>query len=181
MALWTALILVGGLVLQVFIPGFPKETLLLQAGISYSVIGGTIINWLGMVLAAQVGYEVVLHSIQVGGRFSKLLETYQDSDSLQYLQQRGNYGLFFIRLVPYAPNDVLSLLSGGLMLPRRGFILVSMITALPYAFVFAYLGDLGSSVLGRQTVWLINLTMMVVVTLGYGFYQFLIKPRRNTI
>lgn len=174
------MVLVGSLIIQVFIPGFPKETLLLQAGISFGVIGGSIINWVGMVLAAQVGYEIVLYSVRVGGRYSDLLDDYQGSELIQYLEKRGNLGLFIVRLIPYAPNDVLSLVSGALMLPRKGFIIVSIITALPFAVVFAYLGDLGSEIIGRQTVWWINLTLMVLSVLGYVIYTYVIKPRRKS-
>ena len=163
-----ALSLLGLLVFQVFIPGFPKETLLLSAGLNFGLFWGTVINWVGMILAAQLGYETVLYSIRVGGRFSTLLEEYQESKLVIYLQDKGNLGLFLLRLVPYAPNDVLSLLSGALLLPRKGFFAVSVITALPYALIFAYLGAISSEFVSQDTLWLINAFLFVVTILVIG-------------
>lgn len=156
------ILILGALIAQVFVPGFPKETLLLQAGIQFGVVLGTFLNWLGMVLAAQLAYEVVRKSIATGGKYSRLLEQYRESKFLKHLERRGNYGLLLIRLIPYAPNDVLSLLSGALCLPRRGFILVSLITAIPFAILFAYLGSIGDDFIDRDLLNGINLSIMIL-------------------
>jgi len=169
-----AVAIITTLIIQVFIPGFPKEILLIQAGSKYGLYWGSIINWIGMVFAAQVGYEVVRNSVITGGKFSKMIADYQQSKWLTKLEEKGNYALFFLRLIPYAPNDVLSLLSGSLLLPRRGFIIVSMITAIPYAIIFAYVGNFGASHWGESTVLLINFGVLIIsigITLFFHFYH----------
>ena len=172
------IIIMGAIIGQVFLPGFPKETLLLQAGIQFGLILGTILNWLGMVLAAQLAYEVVRRSITTGGKYSKLLEQYRDSKFLKQLEQRGNYGLFLIRLVPYAPNDVLSLLSGALCLPRKGFLIVSIITAIPFAVLFAYLGSVGNKFIDEALLRGINIAIMVI-SLTYMAIRTIINKRSS--
>ncbi|MCE7735412.1 MAG: TVP38/TMEM64 family protein [Candidatus Heimdallarchaeota archaeon] len=156
------LFILGGLIIQVFLPGFPKETLLFQSGASYGVLYGSIINWLGMVLGAQVAYEVVRRSVETGGKFSTLLVKYKDSKPVKYVEERGIKGLFVIRLIPNAPNDVLSLVAGALFLPRKGFFLVSIVTAIPYAILFAYLGHIGKDFISTTDLLFINSIFLLI-------------------
>lgn len=128
-----------GIVQQVFIPGFPKELLLLQAGAAFGLVGGTLLNWVAMITGAQLAYETTYylssHASRHIDRFTKLLTPKWH----RKLLEQGNKGLFFIRLLPTAPNDVLSFTAGLLELPRKGFFIVSVLTAFPYALLFAYL------------------------------------------
>ena len=169
------LFILGGLIIQVFLPGFPKETLLFQSGANYGLLYGSIINWTGMVVGAQVAYEVVRRSVETGGRFSTLLQKYQDSKPVKYVEEKGIKGLFVIRLVPNAPNDVLSLVAGALFLPRKGFFLVSIFTAIPYAILFAYLGDIGKDFISTADLLLINsiflLISLLVLMIRYYFHK----------
>ncbi|MCY3412577.1 MAG: VTT domain-containing protein [Candidatus Heimdallarchaeota archaeon] len=158
------------LIIQAFIPGFPKETLLLQAGIIFGTLLGGILNWLGMVFAAQFAYEVVRRSVEQGGRYSSLISRYEQADFLIKLQKSGNIGLFVLRLLPFSPNDVLSLISGALKLPRRGFVLVSLITAIPYAFLFAYIGATGSKYIDQELLLHINGKLILLFLVIGGFY-----------
>lgn len=160
--------IIGGLIVQVFLPGFPKETLLLQSGADFGFYFGSLINWIGMVFGAQVGYEVVRKSVETGGKFSNLLNDYKNLKLVKYVENEGNKGLFFIRLIPYAPNDVLSLIAGALFLPRKGFLLVSMVTAIPYALFFGYLGNRGKDFVDTQTLFIVNfifLSLSVILLL----------------
>ncbi len=164
----------GGIIFQVFIPGFPKEFLLIQAGLVFGFFLGGLINWFAMIIAAQVGYEVVRRSIERGSNFNNLLIQYQNSKIIHKLNEKGNFGLFTIRLLPFAPNDVLSLISGALLLPRKGYFLVSVITALPYAFFFAYLGSIGSNYYNKTKLIQINFLLILV-----SFLIIVIKRSRN--
>lgn len=135
---------------------------MLQSGVSYGLVWGSIINWFGMVLGAQVAYEVTRRSFITSGRVLSIVDKYKESVWFQRLDRYGNKGLFFFRLIPFAPNDVLSLLSGVLLLPRKGFFLVSLITAIPYAIIFAYFGDQGSEWITASLLLIINITLMSV-------------------
>jgi uncharacterized membrane protein YdjX (TVP38/TMEM64 family) len=161
-------VILGGLIVQVFLPGFPKETLLFQSGANYGLVTGSIINWIGMVVGAQVGYELVRKSIETSGQISQKMEQYQSSKMVKYVEERGNKGLFVVRLIPIAPNDVLSLIGGVLLLPRKGFFLVSVITAIPYAILFAYLGEIGKDFVNTQTMLIVNSTFLLVSLVIFG-------------
>lgn len=175
--------LIGILIGQVFLPGFPKELILIQAGAEFGVILGSIINWLGMVIGAQVAYETVRRSVETGGRFSDILERYPELPSMKYLESKGNRGLFMLRLIPNSPNDVLSLVSGGLFLHRKGFFLVSVITAIPYAIVFAYFGSIGSDFINTRILLAINFALfgvfLIVLLVVYTRKQMLDNNQKN--
>lgn len=173
-----------GLIIQVFIPGFPKELLLIQAGIVFGLFFGTLINWIGMILAAQFGYEISRYSILTGGRFSTRINEYSNSALIKKLEQKGNYGLFWLRLIPYSPNDVLSLLSGLLILPRKGFIIVSIITALPFAIFFAYLGSLGAKYINLTDLYKINILLLIssiIIIFLYYIVKTIQRSKKQTV
>ena len=152
------------LILQIFIPGFPKEVLMLQAGISYGWFIGGIINWVGMVIGAQVAYETMAFLESRGSKHVMYLQKFEENYYVKRLRKDGNYALFVFRLVPYAPNDLLSLASGFIRLPRRGFFLTSVITAVPYAFVFSYLGELGSEYIPDPDLLIyVNLALAILL------------------
>ncbi|MHA2027799.1 MAG: TVP38/TMEM64 family protein [Candidatus Kariarchaeaceae archaeon] len=165
----------GGVILQVFLPGFPKELLLIQSGIVFGFLLGGLLNWLSMIIGAQIGYEVVRRSIEKGGKFHTLLIRYQHSRMIKTLNDKGNLGLFLIRLLPNAPNDLLSLIAGALILPRKGFFLVSVVTTLPYAFLFAYIGSISSNYFDDILLVKINIAVMVLSLVFIGIHRRLFK------
>jgi uncharacterized membrane protein YdjX (TVP38/TMEM64 family) len=77
---WGMIGLVLGLIAQVLVPGFPKEPLLIIAGSYYGLVAGTLINWIGMILGAQLAYELA--------RKGKMLWTKKDSSSIKTLRSR---------------------------------------------------------------------------------------------
>ncbi|MHA2275984.1 MAG: VTT domain-containing protein [Candidatus Kariarchaeaceae archaeon] len=159
-----------------FIPGFPKETLLIQSGLVFGFIWGGIINWFAMVVGAQIGYEVVRRSIETGGKFHLLLSRYQNSKFIRKLDEKGNFGLFLIRLTPNAPNDLLSLSAGALLLPRKGFFIISVVSFLPYAFLFSYIGSIGSNFFDNSLLLRVNIVIMILSVVFIGVLRFLSKP-----
>jgi len=168
---WGILGLVLGLIAQVLVPGFPKEPLLIIAGSYYGLVLGTLINWLGMILGAQLAYELA--------RKGKMLWTKKDSSSIRTLHKGSEkYGLkflFFLRLFPFSPNDVLSYGGGFIGLERKGYFKVSVVTALPYALLFAWLGEESRKIQNEQG-WLILLTIISIMSLVVLLGAIIAKP-----
>lgn len=171
--------LISFIIVQTFIPGFPKEILLIQAGSSFGIIGGGIINWIGMVIGAQIAYEIIRFATE---RSEKVIEQMKKLENHKYvvrIRVGGNPALFVIRLIPYAPNDVLSMMSGFFKLPRIGYMLISIVTAVPYAFVFAYLGYLGAEFIQEPALLLqINIALTLSFTL-FGLLYIGVKRYRD--
>ncbi len=171
--------IISFIVLQTFIPGFPKEVLLLQAGASFGWLAGGLINWFAMVLGAQVAYELIRYLSVRSERVIESLRKFEHNPHVVKVREKGNYGLLITRLIPYAPNDVLSIMSGFLQLPRRGYLIVSVVTALPYALVFAYLGQIGAEYIDNPDLLLkVNIALVLFFTLG-GVIALLINQIRK--
>ncbi|MHA2274541.1 MAG: TVP38/TMEM64 family protein [Candidatus Kariarchaeaceae archaeon] len=150
----------GGIIFQAFIPGFPQELLFIYSGLEYGFIIGGLINWSAMVIAAQVSYEVGRASITGGKKIHSTFNRFQNSKLIQTLRKKGNSGLFFTRLFPFAPNDGLSLIAGTIPLPRKKYFYISVITFLPYSFFYAYIGTMDLKVIDRSIIFRINVILI---------------------
>ena len=94
------------------------------------------------------------------------LDYYHNHQIFVKLKNSGNKGLFILRLIPSSPNDILSLISGTIPLPRKGYIITSLITSMPYAVLFAYLGYYGSNLFTQNQLWTFNL-FLITMTIVY--------------
>ncbi len=155
------------LVIEVFLLSFPKEIVMVFAGIAFGIAGGTILNLIGLFGAAWLGYE--------GGRLGKfgverlrghrLVVKYKDQ-----LERRGNTGLSLLRLIPLTPNDILSITCGFVEFRKKPYLIISFITAIPYAFLWAYVGDKGVETLMETiptafdpTLWLLSFILVILL------------------
>ena len=132
-----ALILVI-LIVEVFLLSFPKEFVMIYAGLKFGILFGGILNLIGLFGAAWLGYEGGFY-----GRFG--LEKKRNNPVIQkyqkWLERNGLKTLAILRLVPLTPNDILSISSGFSRLPRFSYLSISFVTAIPYAFFFSWVGS----------------------------------------
>ncbi|MHA2029997.1 MAG: TVP38/TMEM64 family protein [Candidatus Kariarchaeaceae archaeon] len=136
-SLTLVIIIVSILILEVFLLSFPKEIVMLYAGFIFGTLGGGIINLIGLFGAAVLGYEGGYY-----GRFGlekrrnhPVLQKYQD-----WLDRKGIKALIVFRIFPFTPNDVLSISSGFSKIKRAPYLIITFLTAIPYAFFIAYVG-----------------------------------------
>ncbi|MCE7736858.1 MAG: TVP38/TMEM64 family protein [Candidatus Heimdallarchaeota archaeon] len=132
------ILILGILILEVFLLSFPKEIVMLYAGLVFGIYIGGIINLIGLFGAAVLGYE--------GGYYGRFgLEERRKHPVLQKYQDRldndGIKALIIFRIFPFTPNDILSISSGFVKLKRTPYLLITFITAIPYAFFIAYVGS----------------------------------------
>ncbi len=111
---------------------------MIYAGVKFGIFFGGILNLIGLFGAAWLGYE--------GGKYGRFgLEKRRDHPLMQkyegWLLRNGLKSLIILRLIPLTPNDVLSVSSGFAKLPRYPYLLITFITAIPYAFIFSWVGS----------------------------------------
>lgn len=132
------ILIIGILIIEVFLLSFPKEIVMLYAGLVFGTFFGGIINLIGLFGAALLGYESGYY-----GRFG--MEKRRDHPLLQRYQNRldkdGIKALVIFRIFPFTPNDILSISSGFVKLKRAPYLVITFITAIPYAFFIAYVGS----------------------------------------
>jgi uncharacterized membrane protein YdjX (TVP38/TMEM64 family) len=153
----------GGIIIQTLIPGYPQELLFIYSGMEFGILKGGLINWTAMVIAAQLSYEIARLSVTRGKHLRIISILNENSNKLQFIQNRGNFGLFVIRLIPFAPNDGLSYLAGTLNLPRKNYFFVSMVTFLPYAFLYSYAGSKNIDFINKSVLLEINIILLVLL------------------
>ena len=130
------------LILQVFVPGFPKETLMILAGAVGGIFWGSLTNLFGLVLGAHIAYEVMNHGIEfIPEKVNQWVLTFNLESKIG---ERGYFiSLLLMRLVPGAPNDVISFASGATKVPRNPFAWANFLSAIPYSILFALMGYYG--------------------------------------
>jgi uncharacterized membrane protein YdjX (TVP38/TMEM64 family) len=157
------------LVIEVFLLSFPKEIVMVYAGLIFGTFGGGLINLLGRVGAFWLGYETGL-----SGRFG--FEKLRKKPIMQkyeiWLGKHSLISLMILRLIPLTPNDILSISAGFARLKRRPYLLVSFIGSIPYAFIWAYVGTVAfywfaqlTSVIYDPSTWIITFAIVVIVGL----------------
>lgn len=126
------------LILEVFLLSFPKEIVMLYSGLVFGIYVGGVINLIGLFGAAVLGYE--------GGKYGRFgLEERRKHPVLQkyqhWLDTHGLKALIAFRIFPFTPNDILSISSGFSKLKRIPYLIITFVTAIPYAFLIAYIGS----------------------------------------
>lgn len=121
-----ALILILILIIEVFLLSFPKEIVMVYAGLIFGSFNGGIINLIGLVGAFWLGYETGL-----SGRFGiekqkPIMQKYEI-----WLRKNSLISLMFLRLIPLTPNDILSI-SAGFARLKRGNPIFWFHSSVPY-------------------------------------------------
>ncbi len=166
-ALLLAIVVIIILTISVIIFGFPKEIPMIYIGIIFGTLIGGIINLIGLFGGIWLGYEVGLT-----GRFG--VERYRKKSIMQRYQndlnKHGLRALFILRLFPLTPNDILSISSGFSKLKRKPYLILSFIGAIPYAFLWSYVGNVYQfSFLSlfpevyNPITWLVSLIIIIIV------------------
>ncbi len=126
------------LILEVFLLSFPKEIVMIYAGVKFGTFFGGVLNLIGLFGAAWLGYEGGLY-----GRFG--MEKRRNNPVMlkyrKWLEKNGLRSLLILRLIPITPNDVLSISSGFSRLRRYPYLIITFLTAIPYAFFISWIGD----------------------------------------
>ncbi|MHA2502204.1 MAG: TVP38/TMEM64 family protein [Candidatus Kariarchaeaceae archaeon] len=136
-------VLLAAFILQTPVLTFPIYFLTIYSGIIYGMWAGSIFNYVGMVATIMTGYY--LGSI---GKGEKIMHTPAMKKFDEWLHKRGFTAIAFLRIVPIIPYNIVSLGSGLVKLDRARYITVNALAVIPYAIIFAVIGDVyGSRVL----------------------------------
>ncbi|MCY3412611.1 MAG: VTT domain-containing protein [Candidatus Heimdallarchaeota archaeon] len=132
-----AILIIVILTLAVIIFGFPKEILMTLAGLLYGVMLGGLINLLGLIGAIILGYESGYYGRLGVDRYRKLQVVTKYEEKVSSWDKRG---LLLLRLFPLTPNDILSISCGFVKFKRRPYVIISILSAIPYAFLWSMVG-----------------------------------------
>jgi uncharacterized membrane protein YdjX (TVP38/TMEM64 family) len=165
------LIVFGGIIIQIFIPGYPQELLFIYSGMEYGFVMGGLINWIAMIFAAQLGYEIGRFSVEKGKKMSTISTFNDESSKFHIMHEKGNFGLIMLRLIPFAPNDGLSFLGGIVGLKRRNYFIVSIMAFLPYSFLYSYAGSQNADIINKSIIFTINVIILSLIIMAFLIYR----------
>lgn len=137
---WGVLLYFGVMTIQSLLVPIPSELVLLASGLLWTMVGGTIVGFIGSIFTGFLAYYVTLK----GGRpIAEKLVPKKFLDPLDMLIKK--YGFAFIlvmRAIPFMSYDPISYASGLLKIDFKKYMIATIIGSLPRALFYAFLGTL---------------------------------------
>jgi uncharacterized membrane protein YdjX (TVP38/TMEM64 family) len=140
LGVWGIFLYFGVMTIQSLLVPIPSELVLLASGLLWTIVGGTVIGFLGSIFTGFLAYYITLK----GGR--PLAEKFVPKkflDPLDMLIKR--YGFAFIlvmRAIPFMSYDPISYASGLLKINFKKYMIATTIGSFPRALFYAFLGTL---------------------------------------
>lgn len=138
---------------------FPGWVLTVAGGLAFGAFWGTVLTVIGATIGATVAFFVArwlgrdVVSRWLPDRFKVL-----DDRAARH----GFQVIFFLRLIPLVPFDVLDYLAGVSKIGPRHFVAGTMLGIIPGTFAYVYLG----SSLAEEFSWKIGLALTLLVVLA---------------
>ena len=156
---WGPLVILLGMILQMFLFIIPNILLILICILSYGPVWGGLLAWFGIFLASTVGYFI-------GNKLSPVIVDKLVSEKTQNKLQDfiSNYGMkaIFVLRISSLSNDGLSLVAGLLEMKYRRFIIATMLGMTPLIAALAILGDRGK--IEKGLIWIGGFLLICLVT-----------------
>jgi len=135
---WAPLLLIGSMVCAVVIPPIPSLPLNLAAGAAFGPFYGTLYALIG----AEVGAIACFLAARALGReaLSRVMKTEATFGQMCTDPQLMGV-MFFSRLIPIFPSEVMSYGAGLTKISLKNFALATMFGMAPPTFAFTYLGS----------------------------------------
>lgn len=175
--MWSWLVCVGMMVLQIIIAIIPGGALEIGAGYAFGVLEGSIICVVGSI----IGCAIVFQFVRIWG--VKLVEAFFSIEkirSLKFLHDEKKRDLlaFIIFLIPGTPKDLLSYFMGLTDMKLSRWMLISTVARTPAIVVSVMGGDaLGTQ---KYIMAIIVLAVTVVISIaGMIFYRQLCKHHES--
>ena len=174
---WTLPVILAG-----FIVGslcfVPITAMILGVALSFSHGQALVIAMTGTILAALTSYGIGRYWAFTKSRFlSKPWVRYAS----EQLCRGGVWTVAAVRLMPIAPFTVVNVVSGGLRIPMKNFVMGTFIGLLPGISAITFLSHSATSYI-RAGNWQMVLTLVIAVTIFFValpyFWQFLRRLKR---
>jgi len=165
---------------QVIIPFIPGGIITLSGGYVFGTYLGTLYSVIGMVLGSLIVFTI---SKKLGRPFvEKIIDKKEIKRVDKFIKKHGESSLFFSRIMPFFPHDIISYAVGLTSISRRKFLIATTLGFLPHSFVHNYIGDSIYRGVFDFKFYLL-LTVIVILGISYLFRRqikiFLLKKKRS--
>lgn len=174
---WSRLIFIGMVILQVVIAFIPGEPIELAAGYAFGFIEGTLLTWIGFMLGSLIVFLLVRRY----GR--KLVEVFFPSkkiDAFSFLRnpQKVKVIALILMLIPGTPKDFLSYFAGLTQLNWKQWLVIVAVGRLPSLITSTATGAAAGNKNTLLTVIMLGVTLIISVA-GIVYYRHLSKKQKN--
>lgn len=163
---WGPLLIIVGMIVQMFLIIVPSPLLMLVSVLAYGKIWGVLISVTAVLVASSIGYllgsllgEVSVEKV-IGEKKKRKLES--------FVERFGVWAIILFRLIPFLSNDAISFVGGLLGMRYIKFITATAIGIAPLAILIAYFGE-NNHRLKNGLIWIAAIG--IVFFIGYYFYQ----------
>jgi uncharacterized membrane protein YdjX (TVP38/TMEM64 family) len=163
---WGPLLLVLGMIVQMFLIIVPSPLLMLVAVLAYGKIWGALLGIASVLIASSVGYWLgaYLGAVSV----EKMIGEEKEKKLESVVHNYGAWAVVLFRLIPFLSNDAISFVGGLLGMRYWKFIAATLVGITPLAVLIAYFGE-NNERLKNGMIWVAGVG--VVFFIGYYFYQ----------
>ena len=155
------------MIVQTIIAPIPSEALLVFSGaIGIKVIDIVIFGGLGTIIGAVIAFYIA----RVGGKpiIAKLIGNKWVGHVDRWVERNGTKAIFFTRLVPIIPFDLISYMSGITKLKFRNYLFATVIGAFPRCLMLAVMGFYAKGLLsffgiGLEIIFMIGILGFIIL------------------
>lgn len=148
------------MILQTIIAPIPSEALLMFSGvIGISLFDIVVFGGMGLVIGSVIAFYIA----RFGGKpiVAKLIGEKWLNRVDKWVERNGTIAIFFTRLVPIIPFDLISYMAGVTKLEFKYYFLATMLGAFPRSLMLAVIG-----VSMKEILALIGVSLELIFTIG---------------
>lgn len=170
---WSRVVFVLMVILQVVIAFIPGEPLEIGAGYAFGAWEGTFLCLLGMVIGSVLVFEFVRH---FGVKVVEIFFSKEKIQSLHFLQSSGKLNVltFIVLAIPGTPKDLLSYFIGLTEMPLSTWVFISAIARIPSVVT----STVGGNALGTEnylSALIVFAVTILISVIGIFIYRSLSK------
>jgi uncharacterized membrane protein YdjX (TVP38/TMEM64 family) len=167
----SAAVLIGLLAADLFLP-IPSSLVMVLSGAAFGVLWGSLFSLIGSIGGEWLGFELVR---RYGMSASRRIVGDEDLEKMRTLMARhGAAAVLVTRALPVV-METMSVVAGLSQMPRKSFLLASLIGTVPVAVVYAYAGAVS-----REVSSIVPAVVMLIAVAGgaWVWYRAKMAPKR---
>ncbi len=148
------------MILQTIIAPIPSEALLMFAGvIGISLFNVVVFGGLGLVIGSVIAFYIA----RLGGKpiVVKMIGEKWLNRVDRWIERNGTIAIFFTRLIPVIPFDLISYMTGITKLEFKYYFLATLLGAFPRSLMLAVIG-----ISMKEVLALIGVSLELVFSIG---------------
>lgn len=175
--IWSRLIFVGMVVLQVIIAFIPGEPIELAAGYAFGFVEGTLLTLAGFLIGSLLIFLLVR---KFGVKLVEVFFPMEKINQFSFLKnpKKTKTLAFILMLIPGTPKDFLSYFAGLTQLPLRTWMLIVAIGRLPSLITSTATGAAAGDANYILSAVMLGITLLLTAA-GIVYYRVICKQQKK--